>query len=94
MGKKQQSRPLKAGANDFLVKGKFARLSPAIERELREAESRHERKRAEEQIKYHARLLRHINDAVIATDDQFRITAWNRAAEKIYGWSSAEVMGR
>jgi PAS domain S-box-containing protein len=53
-----------------------------------------ERKRAEEQIKYHARLLRHINDAVIATDDQFRITAWNRAAEKMYGWSSEEVMGR
>src|ERR1051325_9718482 len=85
---------LKAGANDFIVKGKYARLGPAIERELREAESRRERKQAEEQIKYHARLLRHINDAVIATDDQFRITAWNRAAENIYGWTAAEVMGR
>ena len=53
-----------------------------------------ERKRAQEQINYHARLLRHINDAVIATDDQFRITAWNRSAERIYGWTAAEVMGR
>jgi PAS domain S-box-containing protein len=53
-----------------------------------------ERKQAEGQLNYHARLLRHINDAVIAIDDQFRITAWNRAAEKMYGWSSAEVMGR
>jgi PAS domain S-box-containing protein len=85
---------LKAGANDFLVKGKNARLGPAIERELREAESRRNRKRAEEQIQYHARLLRRINDAVIATDDQFRITAWNRAAERIYGWTAEEVMGR
>jgi len=34
-----------------------------------------ERKQAEEQVNYHARLLRHINDAVIATDDQIRITA-------------------
>ena len=85
---------LKAGANDFLVKGKFARLIPAIERELREAEVRRAHKRAEEQIKFHARLLRHINDAVIATDTEFRITAWNRAAERIYGWSAAEVMGR
>ena len=85
---------LKAGANDFLIKGKFTRLGSAIERELREAESRRERKRAEDQINYHARLLRHINDAVIATDDQFRITAWNRAAETIYGWTAAEVMGR
>jgi PAS domain S-box-containing protein/putative nucleotidyltransferase with HDIG domain len=85
---------LKAGANDFLIKGKYARLGPAIERELREVESRRDRKRAEEQIKYQARLLRHINDAVIATDDQFRITAWNRAAERIYGWTAAEVVGR
>ena len=38
---------LKAGANDFLVKGKFARLGPAIERELREAKLRCEHKRAE-----------------------------------------------
>jgi PAS domain S-box-containing protein/putative nucleotidyltransferase with HDIG domain len=45
-------------------------------------------------VKYHARLLRHINDAVIATDNQFRITAWNRAAERIYGWTAAEVMNR
>ena len=52
-----------------------------------------ERKQTEDQLNYHARLLRHINDAVIATDDQFRITAWNRAAEKMYGWSSEEVMG-
>ena len=85
---------LKAGASDFLIKGKFARLGPAIERELREAESRRERKQAEDQSNYHARLLRHINDAVIATDDQFRITAWNRAAERIYGWTAAEVIGQ
>ena len=85
---------LKAGANDFLIKGKYARLGPAIERELREARLRRDAKRAEEQIKYHARLLRHINDAVIATDEQFRITAWNRAAERIYGWAAAEVIGR
>jgi len=85
---------LKAGANDFLTKGNFARLAPAIERELREAESRRERRRAEDQLKYQARLLRYINDAVIATDDQLRITAWNRAAGKMYGWSSEEAMGR
>jgi len=41
---------LKAGANDFLVKGKFARLGPAIERELREAEVRREQRRAEDEI--------------------------------------------
>ena len=94
IGEETAVAALKAGANDFLTKGNFARLGPAIERELREAESRRERRRAEDQLKYQARLLRHINDAVIATDEQLRITAWNRAAEKMYGWSSEEVMGR
>jgi PAS domain S-box-containing protein len=94
IGEETAVSALKAGANDFLVKGKFARLKPAIERELREAEMHRDRKRAEEQISYQARLLRHINDAVIATDDQFRISAWNRAAERIYGWTAVEVIGR
>ena len=94
IGEETAVAALKAGANDFLIKGKYARLGPAIERELREAESRRERRRANERNKYHARLLRHINDAVIATDNQFRITSWNRAAERIYGWNAEEVMGR
>lgn len=93
IGEETAVTALKAGANDFLIKGKYARLGPAIERELREAESRRERRRAEEQIQYHARLLRHINDAVIATDEQFRVTAWNHAAERIYDWTAAEVIG-
>ena len=38
---------LKAGAHDFLVKDNLARLAPAIERELRDAQVRRERSRAE-----------------------------------------------
>jgi PAS domain S-box-containing protein len=94
IGEETAVAALKAGANDFLVKGKYARLGPLVERELREAESRREHRLAEEQIKYQARLLRHINDAVIATDTQCRITSWNHAAERIYGWTDAEVMGQ
>lgn len=94
IGEEAAVATLKAGAHDFLIKGKYARLGPAIERELRETESRRNQRRVQEKINYHARLLRHINDAVIATDDQFRITAWNRAAERIYGWMAGEVMGR
>ena len=52
-----------------------------------------ERKRAEAQIEYQANLLKHINDAVIAVDNQFHITAWNHAAEIMYGWSAEEALG-
>ncbi|NJN97581.1 MAG: PAS domain S-box protein [Anaerolineales bacterium] len=53
----------------------------------------HERKQAEQQLRYQANLLQNVSDAIIATDANFKITSWNRAAEAIYGWSAAEVMG-
>jgi len=43
---------LKAGAGDFLVKGRLARLVPAIERELRDVAERRERLRLEEQLRH------------------------------------------
>lgn len=53
-----------------------------------------ERKRAEERIYFQAHLLGAVGQAVIATDLQGRITYWNQAAEKLYGWPADEVMGR
>jgi len=42
---------MKAGAHDYVMKDKLARLGPAVERELREAASRRERRRSERQLK-------------------------------------------
>lgn len=42
---------MKAGAHDYLMKENLTRLVPAIKRELREAEIRRERKKAEEKIR-------------------------------------------
>ncbi|MGZ6639114.1 MAG: PAS domain S-box protein [Solirubrobacteraceae bacterium] len=54
-----------------------------------------DRKRSEEQLRYHASLLDNTLDAVIATDAvDFRITAWNPGAERLYGFSAEEAMGR
>jgi PAS domain S-box-containing protein len=53
-----------------------------------------ERKRAQAQITYQAHLLNNVHDAVIATDADQRLTAWNRAAETMYGWRADEVLGR
>ncbi|MCG3113274.1 MAG: response regulator [Candidatus Manganitrophus sp. SB1] len=51
---------MKAGAHDYLMKDNLARLCPAIERELKEAESRRERKRAEEALKESREQLRNL----------------------------------
>jgi DNA-binding NtrC family response regulator len=43
---------MKAGAHDYVMKGRLSRLVPAVERELREARVRQERKKIQEQLKH------------------------------------------
>lgn len=52
-----------------------------------------DRKRAEERIAYQANILKNVNDVIIGTDENFRITYWNPAAEIIFGWKGEEVIG-
>jgi signal transduction histidine kinase len=49
---------MKAGAHDFIMKRRLARLAPAIDRELREAETRVARKAAEEALRQSEEQLR------------------------------------
>jgi PAS domain S-box-containing protein len=53
------------------------------------AEQRVEKERA-----YHASLLDNVDDAVVGTDPDFRLTVWNRGAERLYGFTAEEVLGR
>lgn len=43
---------MKAGAHDYVMKGKLSRLVPAVERELREAMVRRERQKIQQQLKH------------------------------------------
>ncbi len=55
---------MKAGAHDYIMKDNLARLIPAIERELREAETRRARGQAEEKLRhlaYHDSLTNLVN---------------------------------
>lgn len=53
-----------------------------------------ERIHAEERLAYQAELLARVHDAIVATDDQMRITYWNKTAEEIFGWTEQEAVGR
>jgi diguanylate cyclase (GGDEF)-like protein/PAS domain S-box-containing protein len=53
-----------------------------------------ERKKAEEKLRFQARLLDTVGESVIAIDMEGRVLYWNRAAKEMYGWSSEEAMGR
>ena len=52
-----------------------------------------ERKRAEEEIRFQAYLLDAVEQAVIATDLNGKITFWNSFAENLYGWTASEALG-
>jgi PAS domain S-box-containing protein len=53
-----------------------------------------ERKRAEEQILEQAALLDQAQDAILVRDLDHNIRFWNKGAEKIYGWTAEEVIGK
>ena len=44
--------------------------------------------------RFHGRLLDAVQEAVVATDLSGRVIYWNRFAEKLYGWSREEAIGR
>ena len=39
-------------------------------------------------------LLEHAHDAVISIDEHGRVSQWNRAAERLFGWSPIETIGQ
>jgi signal transduction histidine kinase/DNA-binding response OmpR family regulator len=57
---------MKAGAHDYLMKDNLRRLVPSVDRELREAEVRRERRRIEEENQRHWHRLRALHEIDLA----------------------------
>jgi PAS domain S-box-containing protein len=53
-----------------------------------------QRKLAEERIRQQASLLDKAQDAILVCDLNYQILYWNESAERIYGWSAQEVLGK
>ena len=53
-----------------------------------------ERLQAEERLRFQAHLLASIEQAVVVTDMSGHIVYWNPFAERLFGWSAEEVIGR
>jgi PAS domain S-box-containing protein len=85
---------MKAGAHDYLIKGNLARLIPAVERELREAEVRRARRKAEEGRNLLATAIEASADAVVVTTEQGFIQYVNAAFEHITGYTKQEALGQ
>lgn len=85
---------LRGGAVDYVLKQRPARLVPAIRRAIQDARERARLRGAEEKIRQQAALLDKASDAIILCDMDRQILFWNKGAERIYGWTSEEVVGK
>ena len=89
---------MKAGADDYVMKNNLARLVPALERELREAEVRRAHRLAEEALRESESLkgaiLESSLDGVITIDDKGNIVEFNPAAEAMFGVRREHALGK
>lgn len=89
---------MKAGAHDYLMKGNIKRLVPSIERELRDAEVRRQRRKAEEALHdseaRKAAIFDSTLDSIVSIDHTGNIIEFNPQAEKTFGYKRDEVLGR
>jgi PAS domain S-box-containing protein len=84
---------MKSGVQDYILKNNLARLVPAVERELRDAQVRRERRGVEETCLRLAAIVESSGDAIIGKTWDGVITTWNSGAERLFGFSESEVRG-
>lgn len=53
-----------------------------------------QRQRADDKLRRQAQILEELYDAIIAVDTDGKIIEWNAAAERIYGYTREEMIGR
>lgn len=82
---------MKAGAHDYVMKDKLARLVPAVERELKEAEERRKRKQTE--ALYHS-LVEHLPQNVFCKDAAGRFTFANQQFCQALGKPLPDIVGK
>ncbi len=94
MGEDAAVDTMRAGASDYIMKGNFRRLIPAIERELQESKIRKAHKRAKKVNQLLSTAFEQAAETVVITDINGVIEYVNPAFQNISGYSREEVLGK
>ena len=93
IGEAQAVKLIKAGAHEYVMKDNLIELAPAVRRELRAAEERLIRGRAQANDALLASIVRDCNDAIFGATLEGSVVSWNKGAERLYGYTASEIMG-
>ena len=93
LNESRAAESFRKGATDFVAKGDLSRLGPAVRRAIRTIQERTARRLAEDKLHEQAALLDEAQDAIMVRDLDHRIVFWNKSAERIFGWTTAEAVG-
>jgi PAS domain S-box-containing protein len=94
IGEETAVEALKSGAVDYVLKDDSRRLVPSILRALRQAEEMKEIELQQQQLREQAALLDLAENAIIVTEMGGIVRYWSKGAERLHGWTQAEVMGK
>ena len=94
IGEEAAVEALQAGADDYVLKDRPARLGPAVRRALERKTLRDEQRRADAKLRQAAMVFENSGEAVMITDANGSMVAVNRAFVEITGYSEEEVLGR
>ncbi len=84
IGEDNAVETLKAGATDYVLKDRPARLVAAINRAIEQSQHHRLRRAAEAQVREQAELLDKARDAICVTDLQGRLTFANQSARALF----------
>lgn len=89
---------LRLGASDYVVKqpdlSHLEELPAVIERWQERRQWRREKARLQSEMEILLTAIRTAGDAVVMADTDLRVQFWNAAAEKLFGWTAAEIIGQ
>ena len=89
---------MRAGANDYLMKGNLARLVPAVERELRDAAVRVSRRKAIKELREsemrHRTLIENASDIIVVLNSKGVVSFISPACEKVLGKKEDDFIGK
>jgi len=98
LGEDAAVRAMKDGAQNCIAYQNLPRLAPILERELREAAIRRERRIAQQALSESELRLRSLAesspDAILIADDSGTLLFANRAAGRLFGHPEASLIGR